>query len=136
MTRDQIIEQVGRAICKSRSETCYCDLRVMAAGRPAGDCFNTGYMNIAQEAVAAMESMGYHIAGTGNMVAPPVKGYAMSERLKTLTIKLLAIIDVARARGFQLDTIPAFHETLTQMSFEVEVPVSVHPRRKPPAPPA
>ena len=133
MTRDQIIEQVGRAICKSRCETCYCDLRVMAAGRPAGDCFNTGYMNIARVAIATLESMGYHIAGAGNMVAPPVEGYAMSERLKRLTIKLLAIIDDARARGLELDTIFEFHETLTRMSFEVEVPVSVHPRRKPPA---
>jgi hypothetical protein len=136
MTRDQIIEKVARAMCKERCELCYGEPCVTAAeGRPS-DCMYTGYMRVARIAVAAMESIGYHFAGAGKMVAPPVEGYAMSERLKRLTIKLLAIIDDARARGLELDTIVEFHETLTRMSFEVEVPVSVHPRRKPPAPPA
>jgi hypothetical protein len=80
VTRDQIIEQVGRAICKSRCETCYCDLRVMAAGRPAGGCFNTGYMNIARVAIATLESMGYHIADTGKMVAPPAETTSWEEK--------------------------------------------------------
>jgi hypothetical protein len=31
----------------------------------------TGYMRVARIAVAAMESIGYHFAGAGKMVAPP-----------------------------------------------------------------
>jgi hypothetical protein len=137
MTRDQIIEKVARAMCKERCELCYGEPCVTAAeGRPS-DCMYTGYMRVARIAVAAMESIGYHFDGIGNMVAPPVEGYAAALRLLLrLTIKLLAIIDDARARGLELDTIVEFHETLTRMSFEVEVPVSVHPRRKPLAPPA
>jgi hypothetical protein len=136
MTRDQIIEKVARVMCRAQ-----CDHR----GTMACDgIFNfddgcsgyTEFLEAARATIATLESTGYHIARIGNMVAPPVEGYAMSERLKRLTIKLLAIIDDARARGLELDTIVEFHETLTRMSFEVEVPVSVHPRRKPPAPPA
>ncbi len=68
MTRDQIIEKVARAMCRA------------AEGRRR-DCMYTGYMSIARVAIATLESIGYHFADVGKMVAPSADTTPASEKV-------------------------------------------------------
>jgi hypothetical protein len=73
MTRDETIEKVARAICRVQHNGC---------GAEACDgIFNlddccSGHIKFweaAEASIATLESMGYHIDGTGKMVAPPAE---------------------------------------------------------------
>jgi len=73
MTRDRIIEKVGRAMCRAQ-----CDRRGAMAcdGIFSFDDGCSGYtefLKAAQATIATLESTGYHIARIGKMVAPPAE---------------------------------------------------------------